>query len=429
MPIPIWIKKSDFLSAHLNYVKQTESPILFHIWSAIGAAGAAMGRHTYLETGIGNLYPNIYCLVVGPPATRKNAAINFAVNMMKEVTNVKFAPDDTGGQRQGLIVAIQDSDSDNISAQMQTSDLTELDIFNNAELDQIANCSITIKKNNPDKNTLFICATEFGSFLGQGSLEMTRFLNKMWDGEDYRYKIRKDHHTLREASLSLLGGTTPSDLASLLPAEAIGQGFMSRIVLVFASQREKSVSPENAILDLKYKPQLEEIYKYLFADHIGPMKKTKAAAKIETELYEQDIQIPDSRFIHYGARRHAHLAKLAMVLAATNMRKDLIPDDYLLANEILKDAEKTMSDALGEYGLSPLAASRQKMIEFIQHANGPVRDDILWAMLRKDMRLLDFKNCLSDLINAHKILKVDTDHGPAFIYNEDMSEIFEQLAN
>ena len=428
MAVPIWTKKNEFISTHLQYVYNTESPVIMHIWSAICAAGAAMGRHTYLETGLGNLYPNIYCLLVGPPGTRKNAAINAAVNIMKDVTNVKFAPDDTGGQRQGLIVAIEDSDSDNISSQLQTNDLSDLDIFNNSELDQIANCTLTIKKNNPDKHTLFICATEFGSFLGQGSLEMTRFLNKMWDGEDYRYKIRKDHHTLKDSSLSLLGGTTSSDLSSLLPAEAIGQGFMSRIVLVFAAQREKSVPPEYAIYDQSCKKYLEDVYKYLFSEHLGPMTKSNQGVKIESELYNQDIQIPDSRFIYYASRRHAHLAKLAMVLAATNMRKEISGEDYLLANQILAEAEKTMPDALGEYGLSPLAVSRQKMIEFIQSANGPVRDDILWAMLRKDMRLIDFKNALADLVNAKKILKIDTEYGPAFVYNEDMSDIFDQIA-
>lgn len=427
MPTPLWVKKNDFLSTHLKYVQETESPIIMHLWAAIGSAGAAMGRHTYLETGIGNLYSNIYCLLVGPPGTRKNAAINFPVHILKNCTNVKFAPDDTGGQRQGLIVAIEDSDADNLEAQMQDADLTDLDIFNKSELDAIGNCEITIKRNNPDKHTLFICATEFGSFLGQGSLEMTRFLNKMWDCEPYKYKIRKEYYTLKDSLLNLLGGTTSSDLASLLPIEAIGQGFMSRIILVFASQREKSVAPENAILNKQYIPQLEEVYKYLFSEHIGPMTKSKQAGKIETEIYNKDIQIPDSRFIYYASRRHAHLAKLAMILAATNMRKELNVEDYLLANQILEEAEKTMPDALGEYGLSPLSVSRQKMIEFLQHANGPVREQILWAMLRNDMRLIDFKNSLSDLINAHKIIKVDTADGQAFVYNEDMSDVLEAL--
>jgi len=93
-----------------------------------------------------------------------------------------------------------------------------------------------------------------------------------------------------------------------------------------------------------------------------------------------------------------------------------------------------MPDALGEYGLSPLAVARQKMLEFIQHAKGPVTDTILWAMLRKDMRLLDFKNSLAELVNANKISQVkirlakDQPEVTGFIYNEDLGDVLGALA-
>ena len=149
--------------------------------------------------------------------------------------------------------------------------------------------------------------------------------------------------------------------------------------------------------------------------------------KWEDQIYNQDIKIPDTRFIYYSERRHAQLEKVAMVLAATNQRAEISQADLFLAHEILKETEMSMPDALGEYGLSPIALSRQKMLEFVQHANGPVRDDILWAMMRRDMRLIDFKAAIADLVNGHKLLKIDTEDGLAFIFNENLAEVFDEL--
>lgn len=428
MSITTHTNKNDFLKLHLDYVFNTESPIIMHTWGAISAAAACLGRHAYLELGIGKVYPNIFCLLVGPPGVRKNAAINYPVNLVKKYTNVKFAPDDTGGQRQGLIVALEDSEKDNIAAQLQNPDITDINLFGDvSEIDLLGNTQMEIFKDNVDTHTLFICATEFGSFLGQGSLEMTRFLNKMWDGEDYRYKIRKEHHTLKDALLNLLGGTTSADLASLLPAEAIGQGFMSRIILVHAAQRGKRIPPSKSFVKPELEDALGDVYKYLFYDHRTAMTLSRSAVKLEDEIYNADIKIPDTRFIFYAERRHSHLEKVAMVLAATNQRAEITHEDIHLANEILKETELHMPDALGEYGLSPIALARQKMIEFIQHANGPVNSDILWAVMRRDMRLMDFKNAIADLVNGHKLIKIDTDDGVAFVYNEDLSQVLDLL--
>ena len=420
------IIKNDFLKTHLQYVHNTESPILMHVWSSIICASAAMGRHVWIDSGARRLYANNYCLLVGPPGTRKNSAMNPAVALLRDNTQVKFAPDDTGGQRQGLIVAIENStdnkmksDYDNLVANPKEFSVQDLDI--------LGGIHINTQKNDPDKHAMFINATEFGSFLGQGSLDMTRFLIKMWDCEPYKYALKKEEMILKHPLVNMLGGTTSSDLATLLPPEAIGQGFMSRIVLVFAPRKNKSVAPSKWFLDKRYINKLNDVYKFLFHEMKGGMKKSQAAMDLEDKIYGQNIKLADTRFIHYSERRADHLAKLAMVLAAVKKSYTIEEEDYKEANDILIETEKHMTDALGEYGLSPLAVSRQKMMEFIQHANGPVPNDILWLMMRKDMRLLDFRNSISELINAKKIQQIDTQNGKAFIFNEDTDGLFDLI--
>lgn len=406
------IIQNKFLRTHLQYVYHTEPPRIMHTWAAIMSASACLGRHVWCETGLKKNYANNYCLLVGPPGTRKSSAISAAVNVMQDCTDVKFAPDDTGGQRQGLISAIADSNDNLLSEKandIMLGDISKLgDIRLNLSPDK-----------DPDSHSMFINASEFGSFLGQGSLDMTRFLVKMWDGESYKYTLKKEELVLKNPLLNLLGGTTSSDLATLLPPEAIGQGFMSRIMLVFAKGKEKSVPPSEAFLDKSKIPALQATYKHLFYDLSGNISKTKSAEKLEDSIYNKGIKLADTRFIFYSERRADHLAKTAFVLAATRQSSVIDEEDFYEANEIILYTERYMSEALGEYGLSPLAVSRQKMVEFIRHANGPVQSDILWLMLRKDMRLLDFKHAIQELVDAKKIRQVKTSQGHALVYNDD----------
>lgn len=416
--------KNEFLKTHLKYVYHTESPIIMHLWSAISACAGTMGRHTWVDWGIKKIYANNYCLLVGPPGTRKNVAINGAMSIVEDVTSIKLAPDDTGGQRQGLISSIVESQTNKLSEDI--SDMLDgfniVDAFNEdpeGSLAKLSGTKISMHNQKYDAHTLFIKATEFGSFFGQGSLDMMRFLIKMWDGESYKYKLKRDEMILKDALVNILGGTTASDLSTLLPPEAIGKGFMSRVVLVHAPKKEKSVPPSEARFDKTYYDSLAEIYRYLHFDHTGAMKKTKQAVKYEDDVYGSNIKLDDTRFIYYSERRVDHLAKLAMVLAATNQRNVISLEDYEEANLILTETEKTMSDALGEYGLSPLSLSKQKMVEYIQHANGPVPADMLRAVMRKDMRLIDLNSAVVELLNARKIIEVKTKFGQAFMYNDE----------
>lgn len=416
MAIPEWVQ-NDFLLAHLSYTEKTESPTLMHIWSALAAASACMGRHVHLPFGIGNIYPNLYVLLVGPPGTRKSAAIGYAADIVEAHTNVRFAPDDTNGQRQGLIAAIEGRDTD------EDEDDALLDAAMGI-VDGLASTNFTI--NSEDEHCMFVCADEFQSFIGQNSMEMTTFMIKMYDGKaKYDYKLKKEKNTLTKPLLTMVGGTTPTSIATIIPAQAVGQGFMSRIVLVHAPEKEHSVPrPELNLLALD---DLISTYQWLQNNCHGAMKESDDARKLLDALYNEDVKITDSRFIYYMERRHTHLMKLCMVLAASRKSMVIEKGDVNQAHKILTETEKTMPDALGQFGLSPLAQAKQKMLEYIQFAKCPVPSNVLWAVMQRDMKMVDFRNSIADLINANKIVQVDLSSGPALVYKDEIHAALEDL--
>lgn len=406
---------NPFLRLHLRYVEKTEPPKLFHLWSAITAVSASMQRHLYLDLGFGRLYGNLYTLLVGPPGTRKSTAIKFATRILKQSTSVRWAPDDTGGQRQGLIAALTEDDET----------VEGLDVADALDIEKLMNTQITLR--NVNQHVMFIEAGEFGSFIGQNNLDLTRFLIKMWDGEDYVYRLKSSRHVLKDNLMTLLGGTTPTDIASLLPAEAIGQGFMSRFVLVYAPAKEKQVPPSEARVVESLEPRLGEVYANVFYNMTGGMTLHKDAQRLLDQLYLHEVKIHDTRFIYYAERRQTHLLKMCMCLAASRGSMTIEMQDVEESQRILHATEQRMPEALGEYGLSPVAVARQKMLEYLRHANEPISERVLWVVMQRDMKLIDFKNSISALISADKISRLDSPQGTMYLFNDGVKRLLASM--
>lgn len=401
---------NTFLRMHLDYVYDTQPPRLFHLWSAIVNVAACMQRHLYLDTGIGKIYGNMYVLLVGPPATKKNTAIKFARDLVAASTTLRFAPDDTGGQRQGLMTAMVEDDEMEVNAQTVSA------------LDPDALMSLQVKINDCDRHVLFATATEFGSFIGQNNSELLRFLIKVWDGEDYRYQLQATKKMIKEPLLTIAGATTASDIAELMPPQAIGQGFTSRIVFVYAGSKEKTVPLNRARLKRELEPALQQVYSRTFYDMRGAVVMDDGAARFAERLEMAGAKIYDTRFIYYAERRVIHLAKLAMVMAVSRGSMVITQADVEEAHMILSETEKIMPDALGEYGMEKIAVARQKMLEFLRYAEEPVSEKFLYAIMRRDMKMLDFKNSLAALIHADKIVPMDLETGRHYVFKDDLAK-------
>lgn len=70
------MSNNNAVSIHLEYLKYSESPRLAHKWSFLSCAAAALGRRVWFDFGhLGKVYPNMYTLIVGVPATRKSGSI------------------------------------------------------------------------------------------------------------------------------------------------------------------------------------------------------------------------------------------------------------------------------------------------------------------------------------------------------------------
>ena len=90
---------ADFLSMYLEYTSGTECPVLFNRWSAIAGIGAFLGRGYSLLHGHFPINPNIYCMLMGTPGTRKSTSIKLIKNLLTKAGYETVAADKTSKEK------------------------------------------------------------------------------------------------------------------------------------------------------------------------------------------------------------------------------------------------------------------------------------------------------------------------------------------
>ena len=231
---------------------------------------------------------------------------------------------------------------------------------------------------------------------------MLDFLGERYDGEDYEYKTRQSNILLKKPLINILACTTPTMLNNSLPPSAGGQGFLSRMILVYGTRKYKSVArpiaPPLELVD-KVKGRLNDCYHRM----AGPFDETNDGRAYSESLYHYNLEIADARFGYYGERRYTHLIKLAMCLAAARGIPRSLSPTTRRAHRILRATERGMPDALGEFGLNPLAMLKQEILEQLRATQGPLTMEQIVAMFHRDARSREIAEVLNDLMKMGSV--------------------------
>lgn len=414
-------KDAPYLAQYLKLVEETESPRLYHVWCALSGISACLGRRCYMPFGHFRIYPNMFVLLVGNPGTRKSSALKIMTKLVKDATNVRFAPQDTAGQRQGLFTAMQGAEldkeiSENLDYEMSDTTLSAIGKKNGITLDDLGGMSldefaeVRYKPiDDADRHAMYVSSEEFSRFIGQNNLQMLDFLVTMWDGDDFSYRIKNEEIILENPLLNLIGCTTPTSIASSMPVQAVGQGFMSRVILVHGQGKFKSLAwpkiPPKASVVL-IKRTLERA-----TNMHGAFDVTQEARDYAEKLYVEKLEIVDSRFIYYQERRQTHLLKLTMAIAASSGLQTITVPHLELAHRLLRVTEKGMPDALGQFGMAKLGLVKQNILEFLRNHATPVPLKTIIAQHHKDASVSEINHLIEDLMQADEVVFTQNDDG------------------
>lgn len=325
----------NWLDTYIQYTDNTESPLSYHTWAGLSVIAGALQRKVYLRWGLGQvIYPNLYTVLIGPSGrTRKGVAIGIAKDFLKSVPGISVAPESSSG-RQAMILAMKRSASN----------------FQDPSDGKIKfHCAITA------------FSEELSVFLGQGDIAYLSNLTDWYDSkDDWEYEtVGRGKDTLQGLCLNLLGGTAPDWIQSMIPQEALGGGFTSRIIFIVEEKKRKIV-PEHTITPEEIEMQgmllrdLERISQLAGEITFTPEGKKKYVdwyIEQDTLANENKPAITDPRFAGYCERRATHIRKL-MLLCSASRGDDLTitAEDFDKAKTLLYTAEVAMPKTFGGLG-------------------------------------------------------------------------------
>lgn len=382
-------QRNDFISAYFSYIGETEAPMTFHRWACITILGAWVGREYCFRLGHFNIKPNIYCMLMGTAGSRKSTAIKIASRLLSKTGYNTIAADRTTKEKFLLDL----SGAPDIVIDAKGKDITmEENLFGDINEDHI-----------PE---MLIAADEFNTFVGNGNIEFLSMLGVLWDHEGtFKNKVKNSKSVeLHNPFVSIIAGNTPTGFSLAFPAESIGQGIFSRIILVHGEPTGKRITfPETPSLDAT-----REIVEILHAIRAVTQQEaviTDGARLLLDAIYRSVMPLPDVRFESYMNRRFSHLIKLCLVLSASSMRSVIEECDVVYANTILTHTEHSMSKALGEFGKARHSDVSHKLISILESSYEPIPIKQLWIQLHNDLEdVSTLKDMLVSLVMAEKVL-------------------------
>lgn len=379
----------DWLTKYLEYTDNSESPISYHVWCGLSVIAGALQRKVYLHWGLGRtIYPNLYVVLVGPSGrTRKGVAIGIAKEFLKRISTVSVVPESSSG-RQAMIQAMK-------RAIVNFKDPSDGKIK--------FHCSVTA------------FSEELSVFLGQGDIAYLANLTDWYDSkDDWEYEtISRGKDSLQGLCVNLVGGTAPDWIQSMIPQEALGGGFTSRIIFIVEEVKRKIIPkylPTAAEIEVQEMLQrdIERI-----SQLAGEITFDEAGEKLYVDWYiEQDTAlsagrpaVTDSRFAGYCERRATHLQKL-MILCSASRGDDLkiTAADFHRALQLLTDAELMMPKTFGGLGKSKISDDSNVVINYIKAVKITTRS-ILLQKFHRDIDPMTLSN-VEQLMTQMGVVKI-----------------------
>jgi len=352
-------KLPDWINSYLKFTSNDEPRETFRSFTAISTIAACLQRKCHVNWE-GVIFPNLYIVLVGPPASRKNTAIVPAEKMLREL---------------GIPVSAQATTPEALIRKMN-----KISSIPRMSEEQIMT---------PQDAAMTIVSKEFTAFIGVRNLELITLLTDWYDCEDDWTRETKTQGTdeLKNVWVNLLAATTPTALKDSLPRESIGMGLTSRIIFVYEEDKATVIMFSPAVdvwddelgearkLDDSKHEEWDELRLDLIHDlsiismmqgTFIPTKDYHAAYYTWREAHEKNMPFRGTMLENYSNRKQTHLRKLSMIMSASRSNDmKLTGKDLERALAALDKVELKMSNTFSGIGKSDAAETTSRVIHLL----------------------------------------------------------------
>jgi hypothetical protein len=374
-------KCASWIEVFKQNTDNLEAPEIYRQWAAITTLGATLEQKVWLQTSSA-LYPNLYVFLVGYPGVGKTRTIRAARCYANEVPEFYLAP--TSVTAASLVDALVDCKR------------------------------VVIKKEgNFDYNTMMFTADELGTFMHEYLNETISLLSAFYDPDPYSQHRRGKEIKIKikRPQLTMLCGTTPSNLLKFIPDSAWDQGFMSRVIMVYSNEHipidiwnaRPGLIDKDLVHDLK---AINSLY--------GQFRATTEYQQLVNAWRDANYHPTPNhpKLMHYNTRRLAHLFKLSMISSADKGDSLLLGrDDFIRAHDWLINTEAMMPDIFKAGAPGADAKAMEEIVHYIATVDKgkgvPEHSIMMFASAR--MNLLNLTKVLGVMEATHMIRPVAVD--------------------
>lgn len=312
----------DWLQAFVDYASYSEAPVKSLWWAGVSAIAGALQRNVWIDQGLFQIYPNFFIVINGPAGkVKKSTIINLALNRLKAVEGINFAPDSTTWE--GLIQLMEELHK------------TEQDLTDDMDAKFTRTIPITV------------AAPEFSVFIDFEDHGKVSALTHLWDCPEAFRKHTKfsGDEWLEKPCINLVAGTTPSWIKGSFNHWTREGGFASRCIWLHETNKAKAVAWLEDVLPKDFKTTEQRLSTDLayITRLSGTFQITEEAKDYERWRYHAHHKLMleglEVKLGGFQDRKQVHILKTAMAISAGR------GDSMTIDLQCIKDAAAKVDEA------------------------------------------------------------------------------------
>lgn len=321
----------SFVEAFSVYLSSRKAPKAYHLWAGLWCLSAAIERRASCFTNQNFLWPNIYVVLLGPPANGKSQIIDPCSELLLSLGDDRHTPSSM------TFASLADHVRD----------------FQRTIIDPKSGSAQSYSGVN-------ILSSEWKVLLPTYDTQLLGKITDLYDCKRYSESRRseKNNFVVERTCCTMCVGTTPIHLFGTLPESAWSDGFLSRCFIVYS---EEVVIPKlfgDPSFDEEERIKQDRIYMQKMKDDLKDVSGLQGRFRFAEDAalrFAAFAEHPSGmggpphprhpRLAHYAGRRGQHLLKLGM-LSSIDRKDDLIVEvfDYERAYEWLIGMELNLPD-------------------------------------------------------------------------------------
>lgn len=319
-------------------VPRSEAPESFVFWAGAFTLASALRRRAFIpksELGGWSCFPHLYVMFVGPPGMRKSTAMDFALDLQTQVSDIIRPP--TLITKEALLQSIINSPDSSIS----------------------------------------VSVLEFSDFILKGGKEMYDLLTSLYDAKrDLSVAtLARGREGTERPCMNFSACTTPGWISANMPPESITGGYASRVIFVYEQELSKrrlfwtkEMADGGEARFNKLEANLVEDLVHIASNISGEFTFTKEAREGLEDWYQTiSTRGTNKKLDGYIARKHVHVMKLSMILSVAG--SDSLIIDWPTAQaaiNIVTQTEKKLPLVFAGVGKNTYALEMKDLADYIQ---------------------------------------------------------------